>query len=301
MKKLQTFVAGLLSVCLLTCSASALSFPDVDSNSSYAAAIEYVSTIGIMVGDSNGNFNPNGIVNRAEMATIVCRVLNQAENLSKTNVFTDVPTTHWGNAYIGKASELGIVGGYGGGKFGPGDPVTYEQAITMIVRAIGEGDKASSYGGYPNGFIQVAREKNLLNGIQAVQGQGLSRGAVAMLLYNYYVALNNPSTPIEGPTTPNTPDIAEDGHTHQWETVHIPASGHYDTGGTHKVLFKKCDCGFTVNSDMPNMTEIWRNHIFRCEKRSIFWYEDVPNSEPIYVVDYPGKDVTYCPLCGAEK
>ena len=145
MKKLQSIVAGLLSVCLLTCSASALSFPDVDSNSSYAAAIEYVSSIGIMVGDSNGNFNPNGIVNRAEMATIVCRVLKQTENLSKTNTFTDVPTTHWANAYVGKASELGIVGGYGNGKFGPGDQVTFEQAVTMVIRAIGENDKARSF------------------------------------------------------------------------------------------------------------------------------------------------------------
>ena len=301
MKKLQTFVAGLLSVCLLTCSASALSFPDVDSNSSYAAAIQFVSTIGIMVGDSNGNFNPDKVVNRAEMATIVCRVLKQTENLSMSNVFTDVPTTHWANAYIAKASQLGIVGGYGNGRFGPGDSVTYEQAVTMVVRAIGEGDRANSNGGYPNGFIQVAQEKNLLNGIQAVQGQGLSRGAVAMLLYNYYVALNNPSTPVEGPTTPNTPDVAEDGHVHQWETVHIPGSGHYDTGGTHKVLFKKCDCGFTVNSDMPNMTDVWENHIFRCGRFSIFWYEDVPNQEPVYVEDWPAKDVTYCPLCGAEK
>ena len=131
--KIQSILASLLAVSLLTCSASAMTFPDVDSNSPYATAIEYVSTIGIMVGDNQGNFNPNGVVNRAEMATIVCRVLNQTENLSKTNTFTDVPTTHWANAYVGKASELGIVNGYGGGKFGPGDPVTYEQAITMIV------------------------------------------------------------------------------------------------------------------------------------------------------------------------
>lgn len=89
--KIQSIVAGLLAATLLTCSASAKDFPDVDSNSPYSAAIQYVSELGIMVGDSNGNFNPNGIVNRAEMATIVCRVLGQTENLSKSNVFTDVP------------------------------------------------------------------------------------------------------------------------------------------------------------------------------------------------------------------
>lgn len=182
--KIQSILASLLAVSLLTCSASAMSFPDVPKDSDYSTAIEYVSELGVMVGGSNGNFNPNQIVSRCEMATIICRMLGTAENLPKSEVFTDVPTTHWANAYVGKVAELGIVGGYGNGKYGPGDPVTYEQAITMIIRTIGEGDRANSNGGYPNGFIQVAQEKNLLNGIQAVQGQGLSRGAVAMLLYN---------------------------------------------------------------------------------------------------------------------
>ena len=88
---------------------------------------------------------------------------------------------------------------------------------------------------------------------------------------------------------------------HAWETVHIPGSGHYDTGGTHKVMFKKCDCGFTLSGDTPNADGVWREHGLYCSKGYIYWYEDVPNHEPVYVVDYPDRDVTYCPLCGAEK
>ena len=117
---------ALLALVLLICPASALSFPDVDRNSDYAAAVEYISELGVMVGDGRGNFNPGQIVSRAEMATIVCRVLGQSENLPKANVFTDVPTEHWANAYIGKASELNVVSGYGDGRFGPSDPVTCE-------------------------------------------------------------------------------------------------------------------------------------------------------------------------------
>lgn len=105
---------------------------------------------------------------------------------------------HWANSYTAKAAQLGIVGGYGNGKFGPSDPVTFEQAVTMVVRAIGENDKATFYGGYPNGYLRVADENNLLNGIQAVQGQGLSRGAVATLLYNYYITQNYSGTPNDG-------------------------------------------------------------------------------------------------------
>lgn len=211
--KIQGFLASLLAAAVLTCPASAMSFPDVDSNSDYSAAVEYVSKLGIMVGDTQGNFNPDKIVNRAEMAAIVCRVLGQTENLPATNAFTDVPAAHWANAYIGKSSELKIVNGYGNGKFGLSDPVTYEQAVTMIVRAIGESDKANSYGGYPNGFLLAAQENGLLKGIPAVLGQGLSRGSVAVLLYNYYTTRNNASAP-------------DGGHVHQYTEKTVTGLGH---------------------------------------------------------------------------
>lgn len=306
MKKIQSIVAGLLTVALLTCSASAKTFPDVDSNSPYATAIEYVSELGVMVGGSNGNFNPNQIVSRCEMATIICRMLGSAENLPKSEVFTDVPTTHWANAYVGKVAELGIVGGYGNGKYGPGDPVTYEQAITMIVRTIGEGDRANSNGGYPNGFIQVAQEKNLLNGIQAVQGQGLSRGAVAMLLYNYYTTQNN-----SGPSS----DVGE--HTHNWVTKE--GTGHYEQVqvGTKQVLVdnKKSEywqclkCGFIAytnadidahhNSESPYFSPDCAFSRSMIYTKYTPVYEEQPVYENKWVEDTPA--TTVCSICGATK
>lgn len=184
--KIRCILASLLAIFLLTCSASAKSFPDVDDYLDYAAAIDYVSELGIMVGDDQGNFNPYKTVTRAEMATIVCRMLDETENLPSSTVFTDVPVGHWANAYIGRAAELGIVSGYGGGKFGPSDLVTYEQATTMIVRAIGAEDDAQKAGGYPNGYLAYASEYGLLDDIQAKTGEALSRADIAIIFYNYY-------------------------------------------------------------------------------------------------------------------
>ena len=305
MKKIQSIVAGLLTVALLTCSASAMSFPDVPKDSDYATAIEYVSELGVMVGGSNGNFNPDQIVSRCEMATIICRMLGVAENLSKSEVFTDVPTTHWANAYVGKVAELGIVGGYGNGKYGPGDPVTYEQAITMIVRTIGEGDRANYNGGYPNGFIKVAQEKNLLNGIQAVQGQGLSRGAVAVLLYNYYTTQNNPGTS----------NVGE--HTHNYVTKTVPGSGHYEQvqTGTEQVLvrnekrqYSKCvKCGHIAytNEEMyghydPNSPyfskDCWAS-------TNLIYTEYVPiyEEKPVYENKWIEDTIRVCSICGQQE
>lgn len=308
--KIQSILASLLAVSLLTCSASAMSFPDVPKDSDYANAIEYVSELGVMVGGSNGNFNPNQIVSRCEMATIICRMLGMAENLSKSEVFDDVPTNHWANAYVGKVAELGIVGGYGNGKYGPGDPVTYEQAITMIVRTIGEGDRANSNGGYPNGFIKVAQEKNLLNGIQAVQGQGLSRGAVAMLLYNYYITQNNSGT---------SSNVGE--HTHNYIEQTIPGTGHMEQVqvGTKQVLVRnetrqyyEClGCGahhysyeeHAAHSDpsspsfSPNCA--FARNLIRTE--SVPVYEEQPVYENRWVEDTPATTIRICSICGQQE
>ena len=184
-KRIRNLIAGLLVATILICPAFAMSFPDVDEYSEYIGAIDYVSDIGIMIGDTNGNFNPNKIVSRAEMATIVCRLIDEDRDLSTDgSVFTDVPSSHWANKYIAKAASLGIVNGYGNNRFGPDDVVTYEQAVTMIVRTFGGGIEAMDMGGYPDGFIYVAKDNGLLDRVYSNIGEPLSRADVAMILYN---------------------------------------------------------------------------------------------------------------------
>ena len=185
--RIQRALAGLLAILLLTCPVFAATFPDVDQYAEYAEAVEYVSEAGIMVGDENRNFNPDKTVTRAEMATIICKMLGETDDLPSSTVFTDVPINHWANMYISKATELGIISGYGNGKFGPSDNLTYEQAVTMIIRAIGGNDVAQEYGGYPDGYLAAADENGLLENISSKKGEALSRSDVAQILYNYYL------------------------------------------------------------------------------------------------------------------
>lgn len=190
MKKrlLSTLPVLCMVVTILLCPAFAVSaFPDVDGYEEFAEAVAYVNEAGIMIGDNNGNFNPYKTVTRAEMATIICRMLSQTDGLKYSNDFSDVPTSHWANTYVGKAAELGIVNGYGNGKFGPSDNVTYEQAVTMIIRGIGFAEDAESIGGYPDGFLNLAEGLGLLDGISAQKKEALSRADIAILLYNYYI------------------------------------------------------------------------------------------------------------------
>ncbi len=178
-------VTAFLTASLLVYPAFAAStFPDVDASEEYAEAIEYLNSVGIMVGDDQGNFNPDKPVSRAEMATIICRLLGKTENLPTSAQFTDVPVSHWANGYISKAAELGVVDGYGNKKFGPSDTVKYEDALTMIVRAMGQTEYALELGGYPDGFMIAATELGYTNWISAEAGDFLTRWQVAIITSN---------------------------------------------------------------------------------------------------------------------
>ena len=141
--------------------------------------------MGYMVGDANGNFNPDNTVTRAEMAVILCNMLGESENLSiDGSVFTDVPAEHWANRYVVKAAELGLVTGYGDGRFGPADGVTYEQTLTMVLGIVNQKEYAEQLGGYPDGFIQAATDLGYTSGVTAKQGDLLHRWEIATIVFN---------------------------------------------------------------------------------------------------------------------
>lgn len=161
-------------------------FPDVPADADYAEAAAVLAELGIFKGDSAGNFNPDQTISRAEAAAVICRMLgveDEAKQLTSTT-FTDIPAGHWSVGYAAKAAELGIINGYGNGKFGPGDPVTFEQMVKMLVCAWGYGEKGQAQGGYPSGYLIVANELGITNGAGSSNSQGIPRSVVAQLTYN---------------------------------------------------------------------------------------------------------------------
>lgn len=83
------------------------------------------------------------------------------------------------------------------GAFCPSNPVTYEQAIKMIVQAVGYGEDATQSGGYPEGFIKIATEAGLLENLTANRSEVLSRADIAIILSYIHLHYFNLWTPIE--------------------------------------------------------------------------------------------------------
>lgn len=162
-------------------------FPDVPATASYAEAVKVLSEAGIIQGDTSGNFNPDRTVTRAQTAAFLCRMLGIEESakVKKNTKFTDVPESYWASGYIAAIAEKGVISGYADGSFKPDNPVTYAQIIKMLVCAWGYDEDANSRGGYPNGFIQVAQNAGICEGVNiGTPSNAIKRGNVAVLCYN---------------------------------------------------------------------------------------------------------------------
>lgn len=164
----------------------AASFKDVPAGADYAEAVNTLADIGVLTGDENGNFNPNSTITRAEFATIICRLLgvdNEAKEIKQSS-FTDVSASHWAVGYIAKANELGIINGNGDGTFSPESPVTQEQAVKMLVCAWGYEAEANEAGGWPNGYLSIAKDLGFTNDITINNSVAAKRSLVARIIYN---------------------------------------------------------------------------------------------------------------------
>ena len=112
---------------------SALPFTDVSENAWYYEAVKYAYDNGLMNGTSSSAFSPERTITRGQIVTILWR-LSGSPVVNYLMDFSDVDTaTYYGEAVRWAASE-GVVDGYGGGLFGPDDPVTREQLAAMLYR-----------------------------------------------------------------------------------------------------------------------------------------------------------------------
>ena len=158
---------------------------EVSEETAEAAAL--LQSLNVLKGDESGNLNLTGDVTRAEFATFVVRMIGQEEVALASagkQIFDDVAADHWGNGYIDVAYNAKIIQGYGDGNFGPDAPVTYEQAIKMIVCALGYGDSANEKGGWPSGYLRVANEMKITKGVKVSGGQPAKRGDIVSMIYN---------------------------------------------------------------------------------------------------------------------
>lgn len=186
MKNLKKAFALVVAFSMMLSVVAFAAYPDVTDETPYASAITTLTALGIVSGDDQGNFNPDSTITRAEFTKIVCEIQNMGGEGNKgATAFTDVPADHWASGYINFASSMGIINGMGDGTFNPEGPVTYEQAVKMLVATLGYEPMAASMGGYPTGYLAIAQQRGVLKSITAPASTAeATRGLIAQITYN---------------------------------------------------------------------------------------------------------------------
>lgn len=156
-----------------------VSYIDIDDYS----VVGILGHLGIMTEyNENHEFKPNVFISRAEMTDAVVKLIDCKDiPVSKhTAVFYDLPNDHKYADSVYAACERNIVSGYGDNSFKPDTTISYNEAVCMIVRALGYDMIAANTSQY----IRIANNIGITKGVNVEHYEALTRMEVAKLLSN---------------------------------------------------------------------------------------------------------------------
>lgn len=189
MHKFKKLIASVLTS-IMTFSMAAVAFAAIPSDvadTKYEEAAEVLGVLEIMVGDTEGTFRPDDTIIRSEVAKVAVALsgLTEVANVTSGQAkYPDVPKGHWATGFINVATDQKMVIGDTEGTFRPDADITYQEAVTILVRALGYEPRAQAKGGYPTGYLVTASDIGLTKGISGAQNGPITRGDVARMAFN---------------------------------------------------------------------------------------------------------------------
>ena len=108
-------------------------YSDVQEDSWYYDAVNFVTAQGFMEGTDTGAFLPENSLTRSQFAKILYNMEGNPE-AGNASTFTDVPTGKWYTDAVTWASNAGLVRGVGNGAFLPDESIRRQDLIVMTYR-----------------------------------------------------------------------------------------------------------------------------------------------------------------------
>ncbi len=187
-----------ISMMVLPATAATDSSPFQDiTDPTTAEAAEVLRLLDIVNGTGDGTYAPTKSLTRGEFCKIVIEMMglgDQEPAQRSRTIFLDVGSTHWARGYINLASTI-VLGdgdsatrlmmGLGDGTFAPDRQITYGEGVTILMRVLGYGDGDVVSGVYwYDGYMALANQAGLTEGLSLSGGDSLNRGQAAILFYN---------------------------------------------------------------------------------------------------------------------
>ncbi|MHA7965969.1 DUF2252 family protein [Paenibacillus sp. CAU 1782] len=101
-------------------------------------AVKAAAVRGVITGYSDGSFQPNKAINRAEMAVMIARSLNLSQSAEDGALplrdANSIPV--WAKGAVDASFKAGLLTGRTSGNFDPGAPATRAEAVVILLRAL---------------------------------------------------------------------------------------------------------------------------------------------------------------------
>lgn len=185
--------SGFVTVCPV-----GTSFLDNEASNWFHESVEFCANAGLMNGVGNGMFSPRKVMTRAMLVQVL---YNLSGEPCADHGFADVPANAWYRDAVNWAAARGIVTGKSETRFGPNDPVTREQMVTILRRyalhftqadgaedALAGFDDAESVSAYALDAMRWAASAGLIQGVSAGQirpGGQTTRAQIATILTRF--------------------------------------------------------------------------------------------------------------------
>lgn len=207
-------VFSLLLALVLTLSAAAIpasaaeSFSDVTDKKT-AQNVEVLRLLGVIEGNGAGQFNPSGLLTRAEFCKMVVVLMGKGSDAMRyktVTIFPDVRATHWAARYVNYAVRgEKLLAGLPDGTFQPDRAISYGEAVTILMRLLRTDADAASGGIWPEGYIDLAKASGVSAGVELAGGAAISRAQAAQLFVNVLGAkATSSNTDKDGETSTTT-------------------------------------------------------------------------------------------------
>ena len=100
-----------------------------------AEAVAFAASRGLLQGVGGNRFDPDGVLTRAMLVTVLYRLEGQPEGAEAA--FSDVAAGTWYASAAAWAAEAGIANGVSGGAFAPERSITRQELAAMLYRYAG--------------------------------------------------------------------------------------------------------------------------------------------------------------------
>lgn len=168
-------------------------FEDVEDDYWAVTAIKHLKENGIITGRTENLFMPETAITRAEIASMICRVIDINGFKEQTNEYIDV-SGHWAESAINAITKMGIVNGYENKTFRPDQKITREECAKIMCSLTKEKNKLQEYIPFSDvnktnwsyEYIKELTQKGILKGYTDNTFRGknnITRAEVAKMIY----------------------------------------------------------------------------------------------------------------------